>query len=201
MPKTYQTLTLAALMMIAAPVLAQEATSEEPAAQEQAADKDLSLGESVDQDGNKLGTTYDRETHGDWIVRCLRTEQEQDPCEINQMLDDGEGNTVAEVSLFKLPAGQTAVAGATIATPLETLLTEQLLIAVDGGPAKKYPYRFCNQMGCYAQIGFTAAEIDGFKKGNAATLSIVPRVAPDQRVNLTMSLSGFTDAFNAIPSR
>jgi invasion protein IalB len=81
------------------------------------------------------------------------------------------------------------------------LLTEQLMISVDGGAAKKYPFRFCTQQGCFAQIGFTAAELDAFKKGKEASLVIVPRVAPDQQVTLTMSLSGFTSAFDAIPAR
>lgn len=192
MPKSYLSLTLATLLALGTPALAQEDAA--PAA-------DVDLGTEVTEDGNALGSTYDAQTSGDWTVRCMRTEQEQDPCEMNQMLDDGEGNTVAEVSLFKLPEGQAAAAGATIATPLETLLTEQLLISVDGGAAKKYPYRFCTQQGCFAQIGFTAAELESFKKGNAATLVIVPRVAPDQKVTLTMSLSGFTSAFDAIPAR
>lgn len=197
MPKSYLSLTLAALLALGTPALAQDAAA--PA--EGSAQTEVDLGEKVDADGNALGTTYDAETKGDWVIRCLRTEAEQDPCEMNQMLKDQDGNTVAEVSMFKLPDGQPAVAGATIATPLDTLLTEQLLISVDNGAAKKYPFRFCTRQGCFAQIGFTAAEIEGFKKGKSATLVIVPRVAPDQQVKLSLSLSGFTDAFTAIPAR
>ena len=103
-PKHYLSLTLATILALGTPALAQDAAA--PAA-------DVDLGTEVAEQGNALGTTYDADTSGDWIVRCLRTEQEQDPCEMNQMLDDGEGNTVAEVSLFKLPEGQAAAAGAT----------------------------------------------------------------------------------------
>lgn len=192
MPKTYLSLTLAAVLALGTPAFAQEADAPK---------SDVDLGTEVAQDGNALGTTYDAEKSGDWTVRCLRTDAEQDPCEMSQMLNDQEGNAVAEVSLFKLPDGQAAVAGATVATPLETLLTEQLMISVDGGAAKKYPFRFCTAQGCFAQIGFTAAELEGFKKGSAANIVIVPRVAPDQKVVLEMSLSGFTKAFDTIPAR
>jgi hypothetical protein len=34
-----------------------------------------------------------------------------------------------------------------------------------------------------------------FRAGNAATLKIVPALAPDQQVVLTLSLAGFTASF------
>jgi len=49
-----------------------------------------------------------------------------------------------------------------------------------------------------ARIGFTQAEINGFKRGNVATLTIVPLAAPDEKVDLKVSLSGFTAGFDAI---
>jgi invasion protein IalB len=51
--------------------------------------------------------------------------------------------------------------------------------------------------GCYARIGFTAEDITRYKAGKEAVISIVPVVAPDQRVSVTMSLRGFTAAFDA----
>ena len=97
---------------------------------------------------------------------------------------------------FRLPGEAQAVAGATIIVPLGTLLTEELKIAVDGGKAKSYSYRFCSLVGCYAQIGLTDADIAAFKAGAAATLQIVPAQAPDQKVDIKVSLSGFTAAFD-----
>jgi invasion protein IalB len=90
------------------------------------------------------------------------------------------------------------VAGATIVVPLETLLTEQLTIAVDGAQPKRYPFTWCAPLGCIARVGFTQAEIDGFKKGAKATITIVPFAAPDQPVNLDLSLKGFTAGFDAV---
>ena len=173
------------------------ATAPETTAPADGASGDLSLGtEAKAADG--VGTTYTAATFEKWEQRCMRTADGADPCQLYQLLQDAEGNNVAEVSLFALPAGQQAVAGATIVAPLETLLTEQLTIAVDGAQPKRYPFTWCAPLGCIARVGFTQAEIDGFKKGAKATVSIVPAGAPDERVNLDLSLKGFTAGFDAV---
>ena len=69
---------------------------------------------------------------------------------------------------------------------------------VDAGQARRYPYSFCSQAGCFARLGFTAGEIDAFKAGNAGKVLIVPAAAPDQTVELTLSLTGFTAGWNAL---
>ena len=82
--------------------------------------------------------------------------------------------------------------------PLETLLTENLLLSVDGGKAKVYPFTFCSTIGCVARIGFTAAEVEQFKKGAKGVVTIVPVVAPDQKVTVELSLKGFTAGYTAV---
>ncbi len=158
---------------------------------------DLALGELL-IDGLTVGSTYTRETHGDWKIRCVRTENLKDPCQLYQLMKDQDDNSVAEISLFQLPPGQTAVAGATVAVPLETLLTEQLTLSVDGGNSKRYPFSWCTSLGCFARIGLTADDIAGFQRGASASLSIVPLAASDQTVSLNLSLSGFTAGFEAV---
>jgi invasion protein IalB len=111
-------------------------------------------------------------------------------------MDDGEGSPVAEVSIFRLKDGGRAKAGATIVVPLETALPQQITLSVDGGKARRYPYSFCSQVGCYARVGFTSEDIASFKLGNAATVTIVPALAPDQKVELVLSLTGFTAAYD-----
>lgn len=145
----------------------------------------------------ETGQTYVKETHGDWELRCVKTEDGNDPCQMYQLLADQDGNSVAEISIYPLPAGQRAAAGATIATPLETLLTEDLRLSVDGGQDKVYRYSFCSAFGCFSRVGFTAGEVAAFKRGAKGTLTIVPAAAPDQKVVLTVSLSGFTAAYDA----
>ncbi|MEY8827633.1 invasion associated locus B family protein [Sedimentitalea sp. XS_ASV28] len=195
---------LAALALVAmtVPALAQQAdtptTTEEPAATEGTATApQLDLGEPV-ADGPKLGERYSKEKIGDWDLACMRTEAENDPCSLLQIMRDDSGNPVAEMSLFRIENGGQAAAGATILVPLETLLPAQLTIAVDDAPGKRYNYTYCTPIGCAAQIGLTQEDIDAFKKGSKATVTLVPAPAPDQTVSLTLSLSGFTAGYDAV---
>jgi invasion protein IalB len=159
---------------------------------------DLSMGETVQQDTGP-GSTYTSGVYGDWEARCVRApEGQRDRCELYQLLQDGDGNSVAEITLFGLPPGQQAAAGATIVTPLLTLLTQQVTLQIDDGTAKRYPFTWCGQVGCYARIGFTADEIAAFKRGQKATITIVPVAAPDTTVELALSLIGFTAGYDAV---
>ena len=188
MLKKFKPLLLAGLLAAATGLSAQETTT--PPTADVATD--LDMGTAI-ADPNAVGTPYIRDTFGDWSLRCLRAEEGQnDPCQLYQLLNDADGNSVAEISVFPLPAGGRAAAGATIVAPLETLLTEQLQISVDGSAARRYPFTFCNQAGCVARVGFTQEEVDQFKRGNKATLRMVPAAAPDQEVVLDVSLTGFT---------
>lgn len=187
-----KTLPLVSLLALTGPLSAQ--TSTETVEEGEAPDAmALSMGED-EQDG--LGSVYVDAEFTDWELRCVRSEAPIDPCQLYQLLDDGQGNPIAEINIFPL-IGQEAAAGATVVTPLETLLTENLRMSVDGGAAKVYPFSWCSQVGCFSRLGLSNEDIASFRRGNVARLSIVPVVAPDQRVNLEVSLSGFTAAFNA----
>ena len=187
---------LAAGVMVASPVVAQDSGAAEQETQD--VNKDgLSLGEDVDP-SQGIGTPYVRETYGDWEMRCLRTQDGNDPCNLYQLLLDDQDNSVAELSIFDLPEGGPAVVGATVVTPLETLLTEQVVLSVDEAPGRRYPFSYCAAQGCFSRIGFTAEEVDAMRKGNIATIKIVPVVDPTSVVNLTVSLSGFTAGLQAV---
>ncbi len=148
--------------------------------------------------GPSEGEPYIRAEYGDWALRCIKAaEGIQDACNLYQLLVSDEGASVAEFNIFQLPEGGQAVAGATLVVPLETLLIEQITIAVDGQNARRYPFNFCNRAGCVARIGFTQAEIDELKRGAQATVRIVPAAAPTQEVVLAVSLSGFTAGYDS----
>ncbi|APE43453.1 invasion-associated locus B family protein [Sulfitobacter alexandrii] len=183
------------------------ATTEQPAQTEQenatseetgnaaAIEDQLSLGE--DADGTpEVGKPYTKEVIGSWEMRCIQDAEGNEPCQMYQLLDDGQGAPVAEFSLFRLPDGGKAAAGATIVVPLETALPQQLTISVDGGKARRYPYAFCNPVGCYVRLGLTADDVAAFKRGKEAVITIVPALAPDQQVKLSLSLDGFTASYD-----
>jgi invasion protein IalB len=181
------------------PAAEEGATGQTPAAEGGAEAGGLSMGEPVAPDGGEIGTPYVKEEHGSWQIRCIRTPSGVDPCQLYQLLRDDEGNPVSEFSLFPLtPPQGDAVAGGNIITPLETLLTQAVTLQIDTGEPRRYPFTFCTPAGCFARIGYSAADIDRFKRGRSATLSIVPLVAPDQRISLTVSLTGFTAGYDAL---
>lgn len=186
---------LAGLIAAASSVSAQETTTKETVAPEAAADLDMGTEVAA---ADAVGTPYIRDTFGDWSLRCLRAEEGQDdPCQLYQLLNDDEGNSVAEISMFPLPDGGRAAAGATIVVPLETLLTEQLQISVDGSATRRYPFTFCNRAGCVSRVGFTQEEVSQFKRGSKATMRMVPAAAPEEEVVLNISLSGFTAGYDS----
>ncbi len=199
-----KTLLVVSLVSVASPSFAQTTTTDgdttteaeaETDAPEQRADG-LETGAPA---GPQVGETYRVSEHGDWELRCIKApEGQKDPCQLYQLLRDQNGNSVAEINLFNLPADDKLAGGATVVTPLETLLTRNVTLSVDGGQAKVYPFTFCTEVGCFARVGFTAGDIASFKRGKSAKIQIVPAQAPDQTVDLTMSLSGFTAGFEAV---
>ncbi|MEM7709740.1 MAG: invasion associated locus B family protein [Pseudomonadota bacterium] len=70
--------------------------------------------------------------------------------------------------------------------------------AVDGGQARRHPHSFCDTSGCYARMGFTAEDVQVFRRGARARVVVVPALAPDQPAELIMSLTGFTAGLAAV---
>lgn len=172
-------------------------TEDAPSTEAPSIEDELSLGQDANQEPG-AGTPYTAETFGDWELRCIRSEDGNDPCQMYQLLRDAADTPISEFSLFRLPEGGRAKAGATVVVPLETALQQQLTIAVDGGTARRYPYSYCTQLGCFARIGLTEGDVNAFKRGNAAKLTIVPVLAPDQKVEVSLSLTGFTAAYDKV---
>ncbi|WP_297771674.1 invasion associated locus B family protein [uncultured Roseovarius sp.] len=204
MPKFLTSLSIAAFLSLGTVLSAQEAAEPAPTpeaeAEAEAESSDgaagiggLDTGREVNED-----PSYIKATHEDWQLKCFRPEAEgqEELCQMYQLLTESGGNPVAEFSIYRLPEGSPVVAGATIAAPLGTLLTEEIKLSVDGGKAKSYAYSFCTMGGCFARIGLTEADIDAMKRGVKATIEIVPAQAPDQKVRIDASLSGFTAAFD-----
>lgn len=139
-----------------------------------------------------------REVFGDWSLRCIRAEDGTDQCQLYQLLLGPDGTPISEVSIVPLLNAGNAAAGVVVVVPLETQLTEQLTLRVDGSEGRLYEFDFCNLAGCVARFGLTAEQVTQFQAGNAGTLEIVPAAAPDQRIELTMSLTGFTAGYTTM---
>ena len=146
----------------------------------------------------QVGQYYAKSTDNDWTTRCLKAEQGKDPCELYQLLQDDEGNSVAEMTVIPLTNGEVA-AGATVVAPLETDLIQGLGFSVGTAEPNGYPFSFCAPVGCVSRLGFTEAEVTAMKRGSTATISLLPFGGDRENpVRLTVSLSGFTAAFDAL---
>lgn len=148
----------------------------------------------------QIGQPYILESHGDWAVRCLRSEDAQDPCQMYQLIADGNGGNLAEFTLQPtLSDGADAPAAiATIVAPLETLLMEGFIVQVDDNDARRYSFSYCNRGGCVVRVALTPEEVEEFRKGAEALVRLVPVASPDSPVVVPMSLSGFTAGYNAV---
>lgn len=205
MPKSLSILSFAAALALGSAALAQEATTDGTAEAAPTAEADAAPegNTSAFATGTEVteaqSASYIKEMFGDWSLRCFRMpEGQEDACQLYQLLREEAGNPIAEFSLFRIEEGGPAVAGASVIVPLVTLLPAELKIAIDGGTPKSYPYRVCTEVGCIAQLGLIDADVAAFKQGANATVTLVPAQAPDQQVNINVSLSGFTAGFDAV---
>ena len=94
--------------------------------------------------------------------------------------------------------GEVAVAAANIMVPLETLLTKKFQFAFSKEIIKEYPYSFCNKNGCLVRLGLLEEDVEAMKKGSSSKLSITHISNPESFINLDVSLTGFTAAFEII---
>ncbi|SFO99235.1 Invasion protein IalB, involved in pathogenesis [Paracoccus pantotrophus] len=179
---------------------AEAPATEPPAAEAPAAEAQTADAPAAETAGNgepQVGQPYARSTHGDWTLRCMKTEDGKDPCELYQLLRDDKDSPVAEASVIPMTGNVQAVI--TFIAPLETDLQAGVGLQVDAGKESRYPFLLCAQVGCVSRVGLAEADLAPLKRGKAASLSLLPFGAPeDQMVKLPLSLTGFTAGMNAL---
>ena len=212
MNKILLTSLLALSLSTGAAVFSQDTTTEETAVTEEttateattAAENTEVVAEDqtfpVTQDAdNQIGKDFIKEEHGDWKVLCTIVGEGKAPnCRLLQILQDGNGGSVAELSIIALSEKAEAEAGVNFVSPLGTLLTSQLSMRIDAGKVKRYPFSWCEAQGCVVRFGLTKAEVSNMKKGNQSVMTIAAAAAPKVPLPLNVSLTGFTAAWNVI---
>lgn len=148
--------------------------------------------------GPQDGDFYVKESFGDWQMRCIRVPGGDDPCELFQLLTDEQDNPVAEAALIPI-GGEQVAAGLTITAPLETDLNAGLGFGIDSNEMRAYPFSVCLPIGCVARLGLGQDELNTMLNGAKGTVAVLPfGLAPDERVELPMSLSGVTAGYKAL---
>lgn len=142
-------------------------------------------------------------TYRDWQILCNTVDAAgTQNCEMYQLLNDANGSPIAEISIAALPFGSQFAAGATVTTPLETFLPTGVGFRIgDATDMRIEAFRVCTVVGCIVRMGLSPDEVDQMKSGSTATLTIAPFVAVDHPVDITVSLAGFTAAYDDLQTR
>ena len=157
----------------------------------------LSIDDTIMSEPQKT-EPYIKERFENWSLKCIKTVNSIERCEANQIIFNQKQQPVVEISIIKLPKGQVAAAAATIIVPLETILSEGLVLAIQELEPKKYQFKFCNSLGCYSQIGLTDDEVKALKKKEKASIFLKHISSGDQQIVIPMSLAGFTKTFSKV---
>jgi len=150
------------------------------------------------QPARPSGEGVKRTNYKSWEVACLA---DNSNCAMAQIGKDASGNPVLEMVIRKLPepleaGGEVAVAVLDVITPLGVVLTEGLSLKIDSGEAAVAPFQVCTEQGCLVREPIAEELISRLKKGNGAQVTVI--AANQGVVNSTLSLSGFTAAYNAL---
>ncbi|HUF55502.1 MAG TPA: invasion associated locus B family protein [Thermohalobaculum sp.] len=137
-------------------------------------------------------------THGAWSVRCAGGEE---LCIMSQVGKDASGKEVIELQLRKLeganaPDGTPVPAAIQIVTPLGVLLPAGVRIKIDAQQERAAPFQVCTPDGCVVRQPLSPGFLEELKAGANATITMV--AVPQQEVPATISLTGFTNAFDAL---
>ena len=155
----------------------------------------LSIDDTMMSEPQKM-EPYIKERFENWTLKCIKPVNSIERCEANQIIFNQIQQPVAEISIIKLPKGQVAAAAATIIVPLETILSEGLVLAIQELEPKKYQFKFCNSLGCFSQIGLTDDEVEALKRKEKASIFLKHISSGDQQIVIPMSLDGFTKIFS-----
>jgi len=136
--------------------------------------------------------------YGAWEVACA---QAGDNCAMAQIGNDSSGTPVLEMVVRKLQEpleaeGRTATAVLDIITPLGVVLTSGLSMSIDGGRSEAAPFQICTEQGCLVREPVDDELIGRLKAGGNAKVTVV--AANQGEVSSTISLTGFTKAFNSL---
>lgn len=150
-----------------------------------------------------LGEPYSVATYQDWEILCTRIEEgAPELCEMYQLLLNEDDSPIAEITVAALPPEEDFPVGATVTTPLGTLLLPGLGWQIgDDGDIRAEPFQVCNAIGCAALLGFNEEEVQAMRMGSHANVLFRPFANPQHVAQARVSLMGFTAALEDLEDR
>ncbi|MEM6489429.1 MAG: invasion associated locus B family protein [Pseudomonadota bacterium] len=146
-----------------------------------------------------------RDTFGDWQLRCASDPSSgREACVIAQIGKGAQGNDVVEVRIRKLDGitdqdGRQVPAAIQIIAPLGVALKAGMRVQIDGNNPRGAAFEVCLASGCFVRETMEQAFIDEMKAGAVAKVSLAAITGQGAaQVDVDISLSGFTRAFNTL---
>ncbi|MEW5424670.1 invasion associated locus B family protein [Amorphus sp. 3PC139-8] len=131
-----------------------------------------------------------------WSTRCSSNSREAAPdCQIEQravVTETGQLLLLVTIGV----SGNSREPMMTVRTPLQLFLPAGVAMDIDGRDAAKIDYQTCDQSGCYARMPVSNGLLEAMFKG--LKLNITLETMARQKVQVPMSLSGFTEVYNRI---
>jgi invasion protein IalB len=157
-------------------------------------------------------------THGDWVVRCQKlkvavnapaegtsgktdkTAQEVrdvEQCGMSQRVFDEKNKKIFLNVVVLKRTGEKAPPGEIqLVAPLGVFLPGGVGMEVDTKPIGRIGFLSCQPYGCVTVSEITPELLDQMRKGTAANMIIY--IAPGQGIPLSVSLKGFSKAFDEL---
>ena len=153
--------------------------------------------------GAQTDEEMSRTQYGDWTVVCAAGGS---PCLMQKMGTTDQGETALSMEIEKLSEpqtvdGQRIEAVGNFLVPLGVLVQAGLRLQVDSGEVAASPYLLCQQNGCLVRAPIQADLLDSFRRGARArfAFTIFGDDGEPRDIEVTVSLSGFTRAYNSLP--
>lgn len=141
------------------------------------------------------GDNVTTESFQDWEVRCQRNAEGPSPCAMAQLVTQPDSDEPLMQVIVDYPP-QIDDPVMSFFVPLGVRLAAGMQLSVDGGEPIQFPYQACQEQGCRADARIEPSMLQQLRNGSSATISMIdPR---GERMDLDISLTGFTDASNRI---
>ena len=134
----------------------------------------------------------------DWILRCGKSQQGPEVCEMQQQRADKEGRTIMAVAVGTVPGSSDL--GLLIILPLGIALPPGVSLQVDGGAEVPLVVDRCERQGCRIEMLIKPDLMTRLKGGREAKVFFEadnPQ-GERQRLGVPISLLGFTAALGEL---
>ncbi|MEW5420414.1 invasion associated locus B family protein [Amorphus sp. 3PC139-8] len=138
-----------------------------------------------------------KSSHGDWQIRCdtpAGAQGEQCALIQNVTAEDRE-NVGLTVIVLRTADSESRILR--VLAPLGVLLPSGLGLTIDDEDVGRAGFVRCLPNGCVAEVVLDDELLSKFEAGQTATFIIFQ--TPEEGIGIPISLTGFSDGFNALP--